>query len=329
MAKGIGRKLQVGIAKETSRGTAESSATYWAPFSEAEISEKDEKVLVDQSYGLIEESQGQDIVKQWAEGNIKAPLTDKHFGLILLAALGSVSTADNADSDPSVKDHTFTVAQSAQHQALTLFMDDPVGGQDYKFAMGVLTALEISYERGKFIEYSADFMAKKGATASLSPATTTENRFLPHHLTFKIASDISGLSGATPIALKSLKLKIEKNVESDDVLGSIAPADFLNKQFTITGELEAIWQNETDFKTATLAGTAKAMRIDLVNTGVTIGSAANPRLKIDLAKVVFGDFSTPIKLNDVMVQSVSFKAHYSAGDSKLVEALLTNAVSSY
>lgn len=329
MSKGIGRKMQVGIAKETSRGTAESAATYWAPFSEAEINEKDEKALVDMSYGLIEESQGEEIVKQWAEATVKAPVTDKHFGLLLLAALGSVSTGDNADSDSSVKDHTFSVAQSAQHQALTLFLDDPLGGQDYKHAMGVLSSLELNYERGKFIEYSANFMAKKGQTASLSPATTTEYRFLPQHLSFKLASDISGLDGASAISIKSLKLTIEKNVESDDVLGSVAPADFLNKSFTITGELEAIWQNESDFKTAALAGTAKAMRIDLVNSGVTIGNAANPRLKIDLAKVVFGEFANPIKINDVMVQSLSFKAHYSTGDTKMVEALMTNTVASY
>lgn len=329
MSKGIGRLMQVGLAKETTRGTVESAATYWIPFSEAEINEKDEKALVDMSYGLIEESQGEEIVKQWAEGSLKGPVTDKSFGLILLATLGAVSTGDNADSDATVKDHTFTVAQSAQHQALSVFLDDPLGGQDYKHAMGVISSLELNYETGKFIEFTANFMAKKGESATNTPATTTEYRFLPQHLTFKLASNISGLGAASAISIKSLKLNIEKNVESDDVLGSVAPADFLNKQFTITGELEAIWQNESDFKTAALAGTAKAMRIDLVNSNQTIGNSANPRLKIDLAKVIFSEFANPIKINDVMIQTLSFKAHYSQSDTKLIEALMTNTVASY
>lgn len=329
MAKGIGRRIQVGIAKETTRGTAESSATYWAPFSEAEVVDKDEKVIADPSRGIIEDSEGQEIVSQWAEASITAPLTDKHFGLILLAAFGGLSTGDNADSDASVKDHAFTVSQSAQHQALTLFLDDPIGGQDYSHALGVLNSLEISYERNQFVQYVANFMAKKGATATLSPASTSESRFLPQHLSLKLASNLSGLDAATAIPVKSLKINIEKNVEKDDVLGSLAPADFLNKQFTVTGELEAIWQNESDFKTAALAGTAKAMRIDLVNTGVTIGNSANPRFKLDLAKVIFSEFSNPIRVNDVMMQTLTFKASYSISDSSMISALLTNTVASY
>ncbi|MDQ3158808.1 MAG: phage tail tube protein [bacterium] len=328
MSKGIGRILQVGVAKETVRGTSEAAATYYIPFSDASIEEKDEKALRNQSRGIIEESVGEDIVRQWAEGSITAPLTDKSFGLILLATFGTCTTGANVDGSGTIKDHVFTVAQSAQHQALSIFLDDPLGGQDYKFAMGVISSLEINYERGKFIEFSANFMSKKGATATLTPSATTENLFLPNHFVFKVASAQSGLTAATAIPMKSLKLSIEKNVEADDVLGSLAPADFLNKQFIITGELEAIWQNESDFKTAALAGTAQAMRLDLLHT-VTIGTAAKPQLRIDLNSVVFGEFKTPIKIDDVMVQTLSFKAHYSTTDSKMVTATLTNAVASY
>lgn len=329
MTKGIGRLLQAGVAKETVRGTSETAATYYIPFSEAEFAEKDERVVDEQSYGIIEHGVSESIVKQWADVSVKAPIGDKHFGLILLAALGTCTTGDNADSDASIKDHTFTVNQSAQHQALSMFLDDPLGGQDYKFALGSLATLELMYEQGKFLEYKASFMTKKGATATLTPSTTTENRFLPQHLTFKVASNLAGLAAASATVIKNLSLTIEKNLEADSVLGNIAPADFLNKQIAITGTIEAIWQNESDFKTAALAGTQKALRIDCVNTGVTIGSAANPRFKIDLAKVYFSELSVPVKINDVMTQSLKFTAYYSASDTSMVSALLTNAVASY
>jgi hypothetical protein len=329
MSKGIGRLLQFGVAKETVRGTAESGATFWVPFSEASLDEKQNKITNEQAYGVIEDSFAQDIGKQWAEGTIKAPIGDKHFGLILLNVLGTVNTADNADSDPSVKDHTFTVGQSAQHQALTVFLDDPLGGQDYKHALGMINSLEIVYERGQYVEYSANVRAKKGATATLSPSTTSENRFTNKHLTFKLASNLAGLGAASATVIKSLKLSIEQNLEDDDVLGSLDPADFLNKQFTITGTVEAIWQNESDFKTAFLANTAKAMRIDLVNSDVTIGSAANPQLRIDLAKVYFEELTRPIQVNDVIMQTLGFKAVYSSSDSKAITILLTNTQASY
>lgn len=329
MSKGIGRLLQVGIAKETVRGTSETAATYYIPFSEAEVAEKDERITDEQSYGIIEAGISESIVKQWAEPSITAPIGDKHFGLILYATFGGLSTGANADASGTIKDHTFSVGQSAQHQALSLFLDDPLGGQDYKFALGVISSLEINYEQGKFLEYKASLMAKKGATATLTPSTTTENRFLPQHLTFKVATNLAGLTAASATVLKTLSVNIEKNLEQDTVLGNIAPADFLNKQFAITGTVEAIWQNESDFKTAALAGTQKAMRIDCINTGVTIGTAANPRFKLDFAKVYFSELSVPIKINDVMLQTLKFTAYYSPSDTSMVSALLTNAVASY
>lgn len=329
MAKGIGRLFQLGIAKETTRGTAETAATFWIPWSEISLDEKDTKILDEQTRGVIEDSVGMSIVKQWAEGTLKAPIGDKHFGLILLAAFGLVTTTDNPDVDPSVKDHTFSVQQNAQHQSLTLFADDPIGGQDYTHALGVLTQLEISYELGKFLEYTAQLKAKKGAAAILTPATTTENRFLPQHLTFKTASNLAGLGTAAATKIRSLTLRIIKNIEDDDVLGSISPNDFLNKQLAIEGTLEAIFQNESDFKNDFLSGTSKAMRLDLKNTDVTIGTAANPQLTIDLAKVTFTELTRAIRLNDVVLQTVAFKAHYSTGDSKIGDFKLTNTQAAY
>jgi hypothetical protein len=254
---------------------------------------------------------------------------DKHFPLILYSLFGTLNTTDDPDSDPTVKDHTITVAQSAQHQSLGFYLDDPVTGQDYTHALGVVDALTINYERGKFIDYEAKLKSKKGATATLTPSLTTENKFLSQHVTFKLAATQAGLDAASAIAIKSLKLNINQNTEDDDVLGNIAPADFLAKSFVIEGELEAILQNESDFKTQFLANTAKAMRIDLKNTDVTIGSAANPQIKIDLYKVIFKELSKPVKIGDIMMQSLSFKAHYSISDSKMVQAVCVNTVASY
>lgn len=328
MSKGIGRLFQVGIAKETSRGTPQGSATFWIPFSELGIEEKDNKIFEEQAYGVIEDSIGSTITKQWAEGSFKAPIGDKHFGLILLAALGSVSSGTHA-GETIVYDHTFSVQQGAQHQALTLFLDDPLAAQDYKHALAVIDTLEISYEPGDYITYSANVRAKKGATATLTPSITVENKFTHKHFAFKIASSLAGLDAGSAIALKSLTLSITKNLEDDDVLGSITPNDFLNKQFVIEGKLEALWQNESDFKTNTLAGTMKAVRLDLVNTDTTIGNAANPTVRIDLAKVTFTEITRPIQINEMVKQSVSFKAHYSTSDAKMIAALITNLTASY
>jgi len=173
-------------------------------------------------------------------------------------------------------------------------------------------------------------MGQQGSQkSSFSPSQSAENRFVPQYLTFKTAANLAGLAAATPIAIKSLKLTIDDTVESQDVLGSASPADFLNKEFKIEGTLEAIWQNETDFKSNTIANTPQAMRLDLINSAVTLGSAAHPEIKIDLAKVYFTEFSRPIKVKDIVYQTLKFKAAYSISDAHMVKITCTNTVAAY
>src|ERR1700722_5115182 len=103
--KGIGRLLGVGIAKETTRGTAASSASFWIPFSEGSSEEKDERVVNDQTIGVIEDSVGQSITKQWSEVMIKAPIGDGHFPLLLYSFLGAMANGAHS-GESAVYDHT-------------------------------------------------------------------------------------------------------------------------------------------------------------------------------------------------------------------------------
>ncbi len=328
MSKGIGRIFSIGVAKETVRGTVEAAASYWLPFSEAIMEDKTEKVMVDQSFGVIEDSVGSELTKQWAEVSFKSIITDAVFPLILKAAFGTSASALHS-GETTVYDHTITVNESAQHQSLSLFLNDPVSTNDYKHALGCLENLEIKISPAALVEYSASFKAKKGTSATLTPAQTVENRFHAKHAIFKVAANLAGLTAASAMNIRNLTLKVSKNLEDDDALGSLDPVDFLNKQLVIEGTLEAVWQTEADFKTAYLANTNKALRIDLKNTDITLGSAANPEVQIDLAKVTFKELSRPIKINDTVMQQLSFKAHYSTSDTKMVTVLCTNSVTSY
>ncbi len=329
MSKGIGRLLTVGINRETSRGTAVGTPAFMIAFAELDVDEKDTRVIDEQSRGIVEGSVGESIVKQWMEGTIKAPIGDKHFPLILYATLGTLSSVTGTATGTPIY-HTITVQQGAQHQSLTLLIDDPLGGQDYVHALTVPTQLEIAYEREAFLSYTVQVRGKKGTAQAVTPATVSENRFLPQHVTFKYAATQSALDAATAIPIKSATLRINQNVQDDDVLGNIAPLDFLNKQFEIEGELEVIWQNESDFKTNSLTGTARAIRLDLVNTSAVIGTGStNPSLRIDLHNVQFQPITRPIRLNDLVMQKVAFRAHYNTTDSKTITITATNAQSGY
>jgi hypothetical protein len=398
MSKGIGRLGAVGIKKESVRGTAETSATYWLPFSDMSLDEKFENVTQDEAYGIIEDSVGEYRVKNWTEGTIKVPLTDQSLPLILLAQLGA--NADGAHAgETTVYDHKATVGQSAQHQSLTLFLHDSLAGVDYSHALGVIHKTELDVELKKFASLSLSVKALKGAVKStFTPSIAAENRFLPQYMTFKYAPTTAGVNGTltatgtaattvhvtglsintnllnvgmpvsgtnvpagatvativsasafdlsvastgaigtltfngNTVALKSLKLSIDSNIEDQDVLSSVGPADYLNKEFKVEGSFECIWQNESDAKSVALAtpNVAQALSIALVNSDVNIGVVpSHPTVSILLDKVYFKEVSRPFKVKDLVYQVIKFKAVYSTTNSEMLSITTVNTVVSY
>jgi hypothetical protein len=324
MAKFIGRLADIGIAREGTRGTGESSADFWLPKMSLTLDDGIEQSIDESSLGVIEDSPDAVVVGRFAEGEIEGNVYDRSFGLILLSALGAVSTSGPAET--SVYTHTFTVGQSAQHPAMTLFLDDP--NQDYTYELAMLNQLDLDVQLGQHARYTAAFRSKVGETATLSPSYTVENVFLPQHASVRIASAVAGLGAATPLEVRSVQLTVAKNIEDDRVLGSLDATDILNKQISVEGTIELVFNNNT-FKTEMLADTAQAMRIRLTNTNVLIGTTLRPQITIDLARVKFGEFSKTYGSNDIVTASVSFKAFYSLAATSMIAVELVNTQANY
>ena len=323
MSKFIGRTADFGIAKETVRGTAENAATFYLPKMSVSIDDTTEKYVDENSIGVVEDSVDSVNVKKVAVGEFEGKIGDKSVGLLLLSALGSVSTSGPTDSAYT---HTYNIGQSAQHQALTLFMED--ANQDYKYALGMIDTLTIESLLGQYAVVRASFRSKIGATATLTPSYTAENHFLPKHGVFKLASTQAGLGGASAVNIRRVSVTFNNNLEDDDAIGSEQPVDILNKQFSISGSLEMVFDAET-IKTLQLADTAQAMRIQLQNTDVTIGASTRPELRVDLHSVKFSNLRRNYNNNDVATISVDFTGHYKLADSRAITVVLVNTQASY
>lgn len=326
MTKFIGKKANVGIAKETTRGTAESAANYWLPKTSLSIDDQVDQVEDGNSVGVIEDFADVEKILEYAEGDIEGAIEIDSFGEMLLGTLGTVSTA--ADSpEVGVNTHTFTTAQNATHQALTLFIDDP--NQQYTHANGIIDSMSIEMVEDDYAMYTASFQAKSGSTTTgLSASYTDTTRFRPQHSQLEIADDIASLDDTGYTDIQSMTLDIEKNVEQDNVLGQDSPRDFLNTQFSVTGSLEIIFNDET-FKTEMLNDTYKAFRMKFVNDGVTIGSSANPEMQIDLDRVKITDFTRNYENDSIVNASVEFTATYDLSNSSMISVDLINTVTSY
>jgi len=320
----IGRQVNLGIGKETARGTA-VAPTFWIPAVSNGVEDTIEMATDEQTVCVIEGDIDAKVVKKFSQGDIEGLVRDKSFGLLLLALFGSISSA-LASGETIVYDHSFSVNQSVQHPSLTLALKHPA--ENVRFAMSMLNTLEITAELGNFVRYAVNFIGKKGGTAVDTAGYTAENQFVAQHCIVKFADDLAGLGAATPVKVKTVTLTFSKNIETDDVIGSVEPNDILNKEFRLEGSVELLYDDAT-YKTLALAGTKKAMRLELKNTDITLGVASNPTLQIDLAKVLITEFARSGANNDLVRQALTLTAYYSIADAKMATAKLTNETVSY
>lgn len=325
MSKYIGRLVDVGIAKESSRG-AGATPTYHLPLLSLGFDDRIIQARSNGSLSKLDDSEEAFVTSKNGEGDFEGEIRSKSFGLLLYNLLGALSTSGPVDS---LYTHTFTVSHTNQHQSLAIVVHDENTEELYKNAM--LSELEITVELDQIVKYKCTFMSKKGVETTLViPAVSAESKFTKKHLRFKVAADIASLGAATPISLKSLTLKISQNTDFDDVLGTAEPEDILNHQLSVEGELMLNYEDET-WKNYMRNGTNKAMEIALINTDVVIGASSNPSLTFQLPKVDFFDWEPDYGLEDIVTQKISYKANRDVANNAdiISSAVLKNDVTSY
>lgn len=327
MADGSGRLVHYGIAKETVRGTAQTSPTFeFMQNDTPDFYNTNKSIQNNASAGVLNDVNAEETDSQWAEGKIPIKVTDKTMGLVLLAAMGSLSTAANGDSSGTVKDHTITQSQSNVPQSVTLFRKD--SNSDQAFARAMVKTLELNGVVGDFIKAIPEFTSKFGAAATTTPAYVYENEFKMKYATAKMASATSGLAGATAIPIKSFKLTITRDLNPYFVAGSLDVNEIFVQKFGVTGELVLRYTDQT-YENLTFGNTTQALLIDLVNTDVTIGTSAHPELKITLPTVKIEDWKIDQSMDKMVEQTLSITGMYDLASSSAISMILTNLQASY
>lgn len=322
MSKFIGQLANLGIGRETTRGTPVAAA-FWLARTQITFDDKAEKALAMQAMGVIDDATDAFVTKVWAEGTVEGYIRDKSFGLILYALMGAETPTG---ANPYT--HTYTLAQSNQHTSLTLYADDP--NQDYRFALAMLNKLSIEAKPGELVTFSADFMARRSVPDSQTKSYVAENHFTAKHTNVYLASNIAGLAAASALAVKGVKIDFMKNLLPEQDLGTISLADIHNQSIAVEGELELMYEDQT-YRNYMLDGTYKSLRIELKNTDVDLGGGVNPKLTIDLPRVHFFDWEQDRTNDKIVMQKVKFKALYDLSATKNIidSIVLINAQASY
>ena len=318
----IGRRINYGIAKESTRGTW-ATPTYWLPWRGGSVDDKFDILSDESTLGVIEGVTGTAVSKTWGEGSLELLVRDTSFGLILLSLFGT-DTKSTTSGETAVYDHTFSVAQTSQHQSIAITKKDDV--QTFGYAGGVVTSLEIESKPDDFVVATVGLKCKGGssqsATASYSSDTYT---FTRSTTTVVRSTSLSGLSSGTAVSVQDVKITITPNVVDDEVLGTSTPNDFLNTSFSAEAEFTIKYTDAT-FHDFVSAQTSTWYRIQFQNT-TTIGTSAKPTLYFDFSQVKHESWERKDELGNVVMQTIKLVGRYNTTDSNMVKAVLRNTLS--
>lgn len=322
----IGRRESVGIALETTAGTP-VAAQVWYPHLALTMDQKTNTVANTSALGRVEDINDSVIVEEWSEGSLDGKIYGKSFGYLLANMFGTVAATTHS-GETIIYDNTFTVNQSTGSiPAMTLTRINPVITGQYAYAMQ--SDMEISVQQQDWVTFTSTLMSKARTSTSASASyTANEPEFTSKDVTLKFASNLAGLTGATAVDFKSIKLKISRKLERYTPVGAVDPTSFDTDAFSVTGTITARY-TDTTLEAIAAANTAQAMSLTIVNTAVTLGSAAHPSLTFTCPKVRLDPQTLDNKLDQTLTQTFNFHAELSMSDAYMIQAVLVSALNGY
>lgn len=329
MARIIGSRVNLGVARETTRGTCVNPA-FWIPWVNFTFDDKVTSVDSAEALGRIEDSHEKFVVEKYAEGDIEGEIRDDSFGLYLFGLLGADSPAAVVANS---YDHTFTLANTNQHTTLTLTTEDPNG--DKQYCKAAINTFELNAALGEYVKYNIGFMAR-GSHDTKSDSTKgsfgTEAKFRAQDITLKLDPTRAGLATASQIKIQSLRFTVNKNVLRKQMLGTISPDDFINQMFSVEGEFTLPYNDQT-YRNLMLNNTYNAMQIQLRNESTTLADGAGvfPTLTITMPRCGFMDWTPTRPKGELYEQTIGFKAYrdHTNSESSIYSIVLRNDVAAY
>lgn len=313
----------MGLGKETTAGIA-VAPTHWIPQQDFTVEDTIERIYDESGIGTRYKGFAGDTSMVSAAGNINGLVYDRTFGLIALAAMGSVSTAAHG-SATGVKVHTFSTASSVP--SFTIGSKD--GNENVRYPYSMLNTLEINVDQGQYATFNSAWLSRKSGTASNTVAFTDENRFRPQDVTIKIADSVALLGAATALRVKSLAISINNNLITEPSLGTTDP-DFYTGVLETSISMGRLYLDAT-MKAMVFGSTQKAMSISFTRTDVQIGSASptNPSVVFTFQPGFFAEWNRDGGLDDLKNENFTYKPIFSTSASKQFDLVVTNTETSY
>lgn len=306
-----------GLAKESTRGTAESAPSKWYPT----------RGIPEFNFGLqhLEDTGIRGILAKYppvagikvGEGKIPLFFDPQILGEFFYSLLGSKTAAQQGGTAAYL--HTFTQQTGLQPPAYTFFQDRSLGV--LKYNRGCVKAISMKGGVDNLVETDVEILFENEASGSIgSPSFPTQRYQSFQNVDFKIA-------GTSNTDVKEWDLKIDNSARAHRVLaGSQVLNDIIApEKISITGGFTIYFQNTTE-RDKFIANTASAIRI--LSIGATIASTYKYTIDINIYAAHYKAF--PYGEDDgLLAAKAQYEGHYSTSDSKAIQVELTNTDTSY
>lgn len=324
MTREILRKQSFGLGLESSRGTG-ASATVWIPIEKANLKHVVGKITDTNGRGIIDKVSDSHVATEASEFTAEGKARSQTIGYLLKMALGTAGSATLVET--GVYTHAFTRLNSNQHPTATMYRDGTNGDERAPFHL--LETLDLDVKNGEYVRFNVTTKGGKIESTSSSPSFltgTNDEQFLATRATIKIASDISGLSGASAITLENIKISFKKNGKMIFPVGSTTLSANENQSFEVMGDFGVTYDANT-YRDLFTANTKKAVQIE-IEGGTLIGATKYNKITIQLAQVHLSSWDRSDGVDDLITEQVGFTAEYSFTDTQTANVVLQNVKSS-
>ncbi|MHC1728063.1 MAG: phage tail tube protein [Syntrophobacteraceae bacterium] len=306
----------LGIGVEATAGTP-VTPTHWLELSAPPtVKDNYQYEPITTARGRVEKSQGQKLMKKSGEGNLEVILDQTTsvipFGMIL----GAVSSgAVSGGKYP----HTITINNSNTAKTATLVLDRVVDIR--RFSKCVLESLSLKVSDG-FASLVMGFKGKASDTTTATESYTTITQFSFAELTAKFGADVAAATAAAATVLTGVGLEIKREVDMRfGPSGGNDPINLTYKTLEVTGDYSLLFESATE-QAKYLANTANAMIL-------TFTDASGNSIVITLPNVLLSNWESDNALEDTVIQSANFTAHYATATTESIRVVVTNTTATY
>ena len=321
-----GEDVNIGIARETVRGTAETPSIWLPGRTPTGVRQVVEKAIIKETKGTGMASQGSVLVQKRAEGDLEFNVRNGSIGMMLLSLLGKVTTSTAG----SAYSHLFEILTgNPQYPTLTLGLAQ-LGMQDYAYRKCICTQLEVRTPVDDLVNATASFVgAEENTHADYTPSFPSTDYFFRHYdVVIKIASDVSGLAAASALGVKEFSLTLNNNGRVNQNIGELNPSDVLGLMVEVGGKLKLDYTGET-YHDIYAAGTYKAMSITMTRSDVALDTGVYPKISFVMPKVSFENLNPDRPIDDIVGEEMDFVAHYDEDATYGIQATVVNSIANY